>query len=185
MFIIIDINKENVHKVYSFETKSFSEESCTRLKYGLMSCVRNLSYNVDISTSDTSKGEVVKSIPELVSKVSKKVLRKTINTAVYETIEVPISYKLYVDPINFIAIVGTFSSSSYPFVSISSNNKVLKYDRFELLKALKNEGFDADVSTTDCVYIRQGEIELVDEYIVFTAVTKTKVCKNKKTRIII
>lgn len=181
MYINIDLNNEDGHKVYSFECgeQTFDEEDIARTKCQFMYSRADIPYNVDVSTSDDIKGELCDDIEEVhkyivenyLSKALKALkTRETHKTTSYNIDFVPITYKLYLDPAKYSVRVGRLRFFNRPYVSIELNNSDSKYDTNELLKTLKDEGFNAEIFMNSHLCLASKDsIELVDNCVIFKA----------------
>ena len=127
---------------------------------------------------------VCDNIIHMLQKIKDCVLYKEVEKEFLKIIEVPITYVLPLDPTVFSVITGTFGSSGFAFAEIKSEKKTIKCDLVELQKELSEEGFNAGISTTNCIFLRQGDIELDDNgKLIFTAKTKRDVITTDKVKV--
>ena len=185
--VTVIIKKGNA-KVKFFTLYDMTPAMCIRLRKLIKESI-NPSYGVIVigRNEDFKPQEhdniVCDNIIHMLQEVRDCVLYKEVERECMKIIEVPITYTLPLDPTVFSIVTGTFNSSGFAFADIKSDNEAIQCDIHVLKRLLEDEGFNVGISTTDCIFLRQGNIELNEGKLVFTATTKTGIITTEKVKV--
>lgn len=185
--VTVIIKKGNT-KVKFFTWYDITSSMCVKLRKLIKESI-NPSYGVIVigRNEDFKPLEhdniVCDNIIHMLQKVRNCVLYKEVERECMKIIEVPITYVLPLDPTVFNVITGIFNSSGFAFADIKSDNEAIKCDIHVLKHLLEDEGFNVGISITGCLFLRQGNIELDEGKLIFTAITKTGVITTEKVKV--